>query len=365
MNKRASNGISIYNPFNESALVENIWLSLAEKDDNTNFFTSWIWIGTWLKTLPQDLDIEFIVHYVEGSPVCCYFLGKQSGVKHKLFYKKRAYLNSVGLEEYDNITIEYNNPLIDSSDNSNALEYIMKARVAEELIMPVTTFEPVEFKGYHCRSSYLPSYWIDLESIKNSSTQYLSLISKNKRNQIKRSIKEYEKNDAIQVEVASSKEQAFEMLSKLKALHQEEWTSRGKPGAFASEYFNKFHTTLIDENFASGNIQLIRVYTETEDIGYLYNFIYQGEVLFYQCGFKYKENNIYRPGLVSHYFSILENLKLNHTKYNFLVGSSQYKQSLSTHHDKLHVLTYAKKNIKSFVEYNLRALKEKRRERHE
>jgi CelD/BcsL family acetyltransferase involved in cellulose biosynthesis len=65
-------------------------------------------------------------------------------------------------------------------------------------------------------------------------------------------------------------------------------------------------------------------------IGYLYNLVYDKNVLFYQSGLNYSGSNIYRPGLISHYYAIIHNAQKGMDVYDFLAGDSDYKKSLST-----------------------------------
>lgn len=215
---------------------------------------------------------------------------------------------------------------------------------------------------FYQRITSIPSPWVDLKNI-DADKGYLSYISKNKRNQIKRSVKEYNLLGDVQIELASNLEQAKYFFEKLEDLHQNEWIKRGKPGAFAEPFFKQFHNQLIDTRFELGELQLVRIFinqeTGQEDIGYLYNFIFNNEILFYQSGFNYKESNKYRPGLVSHYLTINECINQKYSKYNFLAGTTQYKQSLSTNSDTLHTITLSRKSIKSHVEVLLRKLTKK------
>ena len=53
---------------------------------------------------------------------------------------------------------------------------------------------------------------------------------------------------------AADVEEALDYLSRLKQLHQAYWTRRGKPGAFANEFFERFHRALIRERFATQSL---------------------------------------------------------------------------------------------------------------
>lgn len=98
------------------------------------------------------------------------------------------------------------------------------------------------------------------------------------------------------------------MLDKLALLHNEEWQSPCERGAFASSFFRRFHRTLIKERFDNGEIQIVEIQSEDDPIGFLYNFVYDNQVLFYQSGFAYRPENQYKPGIVSHYLAIEYNL---------------------------------------------------------
>jgi len=344
------------NPFQEFKRVQTIWTSL-EAQAPTSFFNSWGWVSSWLHSLPSTTAIELIVNVDGDTPLCCFFLGTTHQRENK-FKKKRGFLNNTGIECYDDLVIEYNSILCLNNDIEHQLNIALSAlKSIEEFRFSHThniNFNKID--DFIQRDQFSPSYWVDLKAIDNQ-INYLSLLSKNKRNQIKRSIKAYELGGELQVEFASDINQANSFFIKLEELHQKEWIKRGKPGAFSEPFFKKFHQTLISSLFEQGAIQLIRIYNDEADIGYIYNFVHNNEVLFYQCGFEYKTDNKYRPGLVSHYLTISKCIELNFDKYNFLAGETPYKQSLSTHSDTLQSAVLSRKTIKSRIEQSLRTIK--------
>jgi CelD/BcsL family acetyltransferase involved in cellulose biosynthesis len=334
--------------------VATHWQAL-ESEKSTSFFNSWNWISSWLDSLPTDLNIELIVLEDMDGPACCFFLGINKKIENK-FYKKRGYLNSVGEYTFDDIVIEYNTILCRKDKNpQNMLNIAMSSlKDIEEFRLPLTiNFDFSTSKDYFHRTQSFSSYWTNLNGIE-SDQDYLSQISKNKRAQIKRSIKEYEKQGPVQIEFAQSLEQAKEFFTKLELLHQNEWNRRGQPGAFSNTFFKSFHRNLIEQSFDDNKIQLIRVFTPKEDIGYLYYFIHNNEALFYQSGLNYKEDNKYRPGLVCHFLATKAFAAMKFNKYNFLAGGTQYKKSLSTNKDDLSSIILSRKTMKSRVENFLR-----------
>jgi hypothetical protein len=335
--------------------VQEIWCALEAKLD-VSFFNSWGWVSTWLTCLPNNLNVELIVNIEDNEPTCCFFMGITNEKLNK-FKKKRAFLNATGFEKYDDLVIEYNAVLCEKNDTNRHLMFAFKAlndieefRFSHSVNIHIDSSAP-----FIQRITNTPSYWVNLKEI-DREKGYLSYLSKNKRNQIKRSLKEYKALGDVQVEFACDVSQAKQYFSALESLHQAEWIKRGKPGAFAEPFFKEFHNLLIDTRFELGEIQLVRIFTEEEDIGYLYNFIFNNEVLFYQCGFNYKESNKFRPGIVSHHLTIEACIKQNYSKYNFLAGTTQYKQSLSTHSDTLKTIILPRKTIKSRLENLLKQL---------
>jgi CelD/BcsL family acetyltransferase involved in cellulose biosynthesis len=140
-------------------------------------------------------------------------------------------------------------------------------------------------------------------------------------------------------------------------LHQIEWKKRGEPGAFSNEYFYLFHRELIRTRFDRNEIQLLRIRSGTITIGILYSFVYQGDVLFYQSGFRYSTENVHRPGLVSHYLAVLHNARKGMKTYDFLAGDSAYKSSLSTDSTTMCWLRFVRNRRRLCLEKNLLVFK--------
>jgi len=78
------------------------------------------------------------------------------------------------------------------------------------------------------------------------------------------------------------------------------WQAQGIEGSFSNEFFLQFHMNLISGPFPHGQIQVLRISTPDTLLGFLYSFIYNNRVYFYQSGSKYLTGNIYRPSLASH-----------------------------------------------------------------
>lgn len=324
------------NPFDEINKTKQIWLSIEAKANNS-FYLSWSWMENWLNCLDSRQNIVFVYATNHNLPVFCYFLGLQSRFERKIIYARRAYLNQTGDRQLDCITIEHNGILIDQSfEQTNFTDVFQKSKLWDELVAKFIMVDQVRyFKQNTDKLNYRTeeedkAFYIDLNKVRENQNDLLNLLSKNKRSQIKRSIKAYEKESPISLKFASNVTEALEFFTNLIELHQERWTNKGEVGSFSSLFLKKFHQKLITHYFNDGNIDLINIYSGDSLIGCLYNFRSNDNVYFYQSGFKYRQENVYRPGLVCHLLAVNHYASAGFQKYDLLVGEMEYKKSLSS-----------------------------------
>lgn len=327
-----------FDPLKQFYLVEDVWKTLLSGSPHS-YFTSWGWISTWIKNLSPECDVEFVVGYRDDNPVLAFFLGRYKKFKYGLLPTSIVALNATGNPFYDRLHIEYNS-ILSQGPLTSELTTFFKQYGWDELVLPGVSQEflhqlgvtnSVSSNGFYVIIDEINhSYYVDLEKVRSNSMDFLSLLSANRRSQIRRSIKQYQKDGQIEIHEAQSIEQALIFFDELVAMHEKEWSKRGKSGAFSNGHVYQFHTDLIRNRFPFGEIQLLRINNDKVTIGCLYCFVYRGDVLFYQSGFNYSLENVYRPGLVSHYYAIMHNAINGMNAYDFLAGDSSYKSSLST-----------------------------------
>lgn len=348
-------------PYQSRQRVQEIYQQLASNAPNISFFNSWPWLSTWLKCLPENQKIKFVVNLADEQPTACFFLGL-TNKKENRFKKQRGFLNSTGDEVFDDLVIEYNSIISPFGSPTEQLRIAFSNLTkVEELRVPHSFGLDVSlFSDYFVREQETPAYWVDLTQFSDIAS-YKTTRSKNTRHQLRQSFNAYHNQyGPIQIVAANSTQQALEFLDALKPLHQVYWQGRGKTGSFSSTFFEVFHKTLIEDYFDAGVVQLLKVTSGKEVLGYLYNFVHNNEVLFYQSGFNYLPENKFRPGLVSHTLAIEYNLNANKTKYNFLASHASYKARLSTHHDMLNSWVISKRTMTGYLEKCLRLIADKR-----
>jgi len=312
-----------YDDLNKSLVIWNGMLDVCSH----SFFQSTSWIKCWLESLEGKQQVTMITGYYNDQEY------------NKVLTAKNV---EITLDDIHNLICKYNCDELKFERISNKFDLLTDCRAAAYKLKPVKKFK---------------TYYINLDAVRDSKKDYITLLSSNRRQQIRRSVKHYSKNKEILIAQAETLSEALEMLKDLMCIHQKEWVSRGEPGAFSNKYFDYFHITLVKEAFNKGQIQILKIYTLDETIGYLYNFVYNNEVLFYQCGFNYSSDNKKRPGLVSHYKAIQLNLDNGLSKYDFLSGDIQYKKSLSTDFHYMTTVKIQKNHLKFKIEDGLKNLR--------
>ena len=193
------------------------------------------------------------------------------------------------------------------------------------------------------------SQYVDLTRVRERDYDYLSLLSSNTRQKLRRAYRRISDDGPLVL--------TEDVLSELASLHEAHWQERQANGAFNSEFLPRFHRRLVRERFGHGEIQLIRVSSNDHTVGCLYNFVYRGRVYYYQSGFNYALYRRSKPGLLTHVEAIVYNARQDYSTYEFLGGRSQYKMSLSTDAFELAWVRVQQRSHKLTVEHALARLK--------
>lgn len=347
-------------------LLEPQWLQLEAQAEGS-FFTSWSWIGCWLQGLGPAMKPMLLRATRDGQVVGLALLVHRRHRRLKVFPASSLTLHATGKLDEDAITIEHNGLLTHHVDSER-----IAAAMYRHLLNGAAGWDDIGLPGLPARPDLgapLASdlvlrertknfYLVDLDAVRRRDGDYVGVLSSNTRNQIRRSIKVYEKLGPLQLTEAKDTRSALDFLAGLKVLHERRWAALGKAGAFSNRTFESFHSRMIDAAFPCGAVQLLRVQAGPHVVGYLYNFVYRGRVHFYQSGFDYDlVPNNGRPGIVTHTLSVCHNAQLGHQFYDFMAGDTQYKRSLSTHEETMVWITVHRNTLAFQLESALRLIK--------
>lgn len=325
-----------------------LWRSL-ETEDRGSIFTSWQWIGTWLKTLPADIRPRLLIVRAGSADIAAAVLVMQKTKHASAFAPRRAFFNATGRSELDTITIEHNGfvSLECEVDRlwSELLAWFATQNI-DELFVPGLS-SPLSVSGLLADQEAKAAYRRnDLAAL--SHTGVMPKLSRNTRQQISKAIRALQQFGELRLSVATDAIEALDYFQKMKELHVRSWASRKKEHAFRHSYFEIFHRRMIKDYAESGTAQMLRIAAGEHVVGYLYNFFYSDQVYAYQSGFDIGLNAL-KPGYICHALAIDHYAKRGAKTYDFLAGTNQLKQSLSNEHYPLFWVRAGRKTFRNRV----------------
>jgi CelD/BcsL family acetyltransferase involved in cellulose biosynthesis len=346
--------------------LEHDWRDLESRSDGS-FFVSWSWLGCWLHSLDGAVKVSLLRATLGGCTIGLALLAHTREVRHGIIMSRRLRLHDTGQLESDGLHVECNGFLVDRQFGAQAsdgmLQHLLTAEPGWDEVVMDGVSRPLAWSltdpGAVRRTvTTRANHFVDLSEVRAKNGDYLSLLGAKTRSHIRRSRKEYKVLGDICVNAATDISGALTYFEGLKYLHQSYWTARGQPGAFANEFFERFHRRLIANSFRRGEIQLIAVEVADKKIGYIYNFVYRNRVYNYQTGFDYsiceRQN---RPGLVSHASVIEYNAARGNSVYDFLAGDQEYKQALGTRRDSMSWVMLQRPRLRFRFEDSMRDLR--------
>lgn len=337
------------------ARLEPAWLAALRADAAATAFHSGAWVQCWLATYGGRLRPDGLVWRVGGEPVGACLL---SLTRERLgpFPLRRAWLNATGEAE---VGSEHNRLLGTPEVRGQMVADIAREsmrRRADQLMLTGFDLQQADLlraawsrgsrSGYESEDCY-----VDLAAVRAAGRGYLSTLSGNTREQIRRSTRAYtEQFGAPTVNVATDLAMANAWHEEMVALHEARWQARGQAGSFATATAQAFHRSLrsscapphgppaqmaataTEAMTTHLRVELVRISFGGETIALLYNLVFRGGVYFFQSGLRYHEGNKFKPGLVAHAMAIQHYLDHGHREYDFLAGEPaavQYKRSLT------------------------------------
>jgi hypothetical protein len=332
--------LELLDVFGNEARIESVWRDLSAVCEHS-YFQSWGWIENWLANLPKTVSLKLAIVRAgnEPKPQAAFFLGHDTVVNQNVFRSRAFVLNQTGKWEFDRLYIEHN-LILRRKDCGLTLREMLEMLPPDWEEFYLNALDRETFPGNDladlpapCElmiAKEMPCRYVDLDKVRQKSGDYLALLGSSVRSQVKRAYKLYEAQGRLATEVGDTLPAALSIYQELIELHNASWQKRNEAGAFATEYFREFHRTLIEKRLASGEIQLLRIKSGEKTIGCVYNFVFGGRVHFYQSGLAIEEDNRLKPGYVAHAEAVKLSAQAGHSVYDFLAGTEEYKQRLST-----------------------------------
>lgn len=325
----------------DSALQSD-WLAIQGQG---SVFVSWAWLESWLSTVvdaPNRITVARIFDD-SGRLSAMTLISWQRIRRRGLFVLRQLRVNEWS-GDGSNMVIEHND-LISRHPQylAQQREALLQALISafpepwDELRWPGAPFEQWP-TALNAQVEEAEPAWAVLRSGDDDYLDSKSYLSGNRRQQIRRSMRHYEKRygELPVLDAPVSVEQALEWFASMGQLHGRYWRSRGWPGAFANPKWVAMHEALIQRLWPQQAVQLLRLRSGQQTLGYLYNTRWNGVESSMQSGFDYPEDNRLKPGLIAHSLAIRAAFAAGCERYDFLMGEASYKASLSNHEYQLY-----------------------------
>ena len=346
-------------PWTEWPRWSAAWSQVHAAAAEASFFLTTDWVETWLDVFGPVLQPRILV-FSEGDPAQPRVVGicLLSITSHKLgpISVRRAQLNAAGEAEADEVCSEDNALLcLPGAEDAvaSALAAHLQTQDWDELVLagwcPSPSLEALlrsPLAGLSLTRTETPSHFVDLRALEPEPDGYLKTLSRNTREQLRRSRRSLEARAPIELRPALTPERCREAFENLASLHTASWNARGKPGVFGSRLFRDFHERLIRRLLPSGRVSLLEIASGDLKLAVLYSFVYAGASLFYQSGLRLEADKRVKIGLVAHAGAIEHCRAAGLARYDFLAGGDQYKKSLAGHSRPQSWLVLRKRSVK-------------------
>lgn len=340
----------------------SIWRKLDFRLRNHSVTNCATWVESWLAVYGVNLEYQFLVAEAHGitQGICLVVYG--AGQKVGPCPVRTIHLGTAGERQPGSVCVEFNRILVEKSVSGEFVSLIVQHLhqlkgwdqirldgFAEQDLQDWTSY----FPGAEIRSR--ESRYFNFRPVRQSGQEVIDSLGKSTRANLRRRLRQYGELDC---EWARTLEQAENILQELIALHQARWTAVGQPGAFASEQFRRFQTSVALKLHLEEKVVLFRVRHQGETVGCLMLLVDQNRLLDYLSGFA-DFNHKPSPGLVSHYLCMEEARCRNFAAYDFLVGEKRHKENLSNATGQLCWLTWSRPTLKMKAISAIRTLKQR------
>jgi len=337
------------------------WLDLQDRAD-CSYFLSWGWIGAWLRQIAIGLHPVLVRVWHDEQLVGLAVFVPRDIKRRVAFHASALFLHEYPFD-HKNMVIEYNGLLA-----ARGHESAVCAETVRHLLLNFKQYDEFHFgaiaegpgldgvqqaAGNHARflvNDESTAWQVDLDVLDPGIDAFLATLSKNRRTQLRRSLRLYEEQGPLSLSEAQDTEQALAFFDELKVLHTQRRQLKGEGGAFANSNWEQFHRALIIDRFSAGDIQMLRVSNPAMTVGYLYNFIWRRHVYVLQTGFRTVHDKRDQPGYVVHALAIVYNRDKGMAVYDLMHGDSLYKKILCNRSRRLFWAVIQRRQLKFDLE---------------
>lgn len=273
--------------------LAGVWNNLLSKSAADTIFLTWEWISNWWQVYSHDKELYVLTLKDNESTLI--------GIA-PLYIRKNKILKGFPVNEVrflgtgEDVSPDYLDFIIEQGRESEALDAFIRHLASKNqwdvlnlTDMPSTSSniiflaEPAKNNGFTIRQSEcatcpyiaLPSSW----------EEYVSTLSANTRYNVKRRIKNIERDFKTRYFVWEDFEMLDDAMERLAHLHNKRWEEKECRHSFSSNEYVSFHKAVAKDFAKQGWLHLSCLELDGEIVGMLYDYHYDGKIFYYQAGF--------------------------------------------------------------------------------
>ena len=346
------------------AWLETAWKELEARATHS-FFLSWLWIGTWLRHIPDGTQPHVLVARSSGKIVGLAIICRRRVWSLGPHARARWLLNESGDTRFDRLFIECNSILAEQPDTiiPAGLDALTpRLRRADQLVLSgIDADLELAACGAAGRAGLVSevkqadtALWVDYAKARQQKKDYRATLGRSTRQAVSRAMRLYAERGPLEFRIMETTTDALAAFDLLSDFHRSRW---GRKGAFANPGFRPFHEELIARGVPTGAVRISRTLVGGQTIGVVYNFVHDGRVLNYQSGFLYESDGRLKPGLVSHVLAIEESISRGERGYDFLAGGAGHKAHLANSEYAMKWVAISRDGPERHIEAKLREAK--------
>jgi len=341
--------------------LKPVWNTLLEASSGNTITLTWEWLSTWWDVFGEGRELYILVARENDCVIGIAPLLKRAVQHYGLLPFRRLEFLASGEDEADEICSEYLDFIIERGREAEVLEAVytflndpeeewdemlLTDMSGDSASLPLlkSLSEAGGTKHHIIREQTgiyvpLPERWEDF--LENVSREFRRKIQRDRR---------VAKELGAELRVIDSFDSFEENFATLINLHQSRWTGRGLPGVFSSDKFTRFHKQVAPKLLDKGWINLFILSLEGRPISALYDFIYDGKMIYYQSGLDVDCGQLHSPGILIRSFAIERAIRAGLTECDFLKGEvTGYKAGYRGEHRRIVQLRVARARSKEAV----------------
>jgi CelD/BcsL family acetyltransferase involved in cellulose biosynthesis len=321
--------------FDPSGTVPGWWQPLFEASTCDSLFVSTAWMQAWIGVYGADFEGCWVHWEAQGRVVGgCLLVERVIRVKNVPF--RSLFLNATGeaaaptpLTEYNDLLVVPGHADAVAADFARMLgkqawsRLLLCGHEANGVVARVLEHLP----GGHTEQERKASRFVDLAAL--GARPFESTLAGKAGTRVRRNRREFEERlGEITVQRAADVLQALDWFAQLRALHLARFGGRETATSLAASAVVDFHRRVIRALFPDGGVEVLRVGSAEQAVGFLYNFRAGGKVRVFQTGFAYEPSSTWSPGMLTHALAIEHYREQGLREYDLLAGDALYKRTL-------------------------------------